>query len=198
MPEKTSNQTRIRILKISIIILAGCVVLLFLYTSRFSNKTPPVKLANNLKTADVPARIKILGINVDAAVEQVAVTADGYMDVPKHPLDVAWYKLGPRPGEIGSAVIAGHKDWKNGERAVFADLHKLKPGDNITVQNDQGAVISFIVRKIQTYNPSAEATDVFASTDGKAHLNLITCKGVWNKVTEDYSQRLVVFTDKIE
>ena len=30
-----------------------------------------------------------------------------------------------------------------------------------------------------------------------AHLNLITCEGIWNKVNDTYPQRLVIFTDEI-
>jgi hypothetical protein len=39
---------------------------------------------------------------------------------------------------------------------------------------------------------------VFASNDGGAHLNLITCAGEWNKGKKSYSERLVVFADKVE
>jgi len=34
------------------------------------------------------------------------------------------------------------------------------------------------------------------TNDGLAHLNLITCIGVWEQITQGYSQRLVVFTDR--
>jgi len=33
------------------------------------------------------------------------------------------------------------------------------------------------------------------SNDGKAHLNLITCAGVWDEVEKSHSSRLVVFAD---
>lgn len=144
----------------------------------------------------LPVRLKIPAIHVDAAIEQVAETADGSMDVPKDLFNTAWYKLGPRPGEKGSAVIDGHVDGKNGGRAVFSDLHNLKLGDKITVEDDQGAVISFVVRELRTFDPKADASDVFVSNDGRAHLNFITCFGVWDKVANNYSQRLVVFADK--
>ena len=82
----------------------------------------------------VPVRLKIPSIKVDAAVEHVGLTADGAMDVPKDYDNTAWYRLGPRPGEPGNAAIAGHVDSskKNG-RAVFWDLTKLKPGDEVFV-----------------------------------------------------------------
>lgn len=146
--------------------------------------------------SELPSRIAIPSIGIDAPIEHVSVTIDGDMDVPKLQFGTAWYKLGPRPGEIGSAVIAGHKDWKNGEDAIFANLHKLKPGDKVVVEDNRGLLITYVVRTSSTYNPDSDATNVFRSNDGKAHLNLITCQGEWDKNTEGYSQRLVVFTDK--
>jgi LPXTG-site transpeptidase (sortase) family protein len=144
----------------------------------------------------VPVRIRIPSIGLDAAIEKVALTADGFMDVPVDPLNTGWYELGPRPGETGSATISGHVNWINNPVAVFADLHNVKSGDRIIVQDDNGAFISFVVREIRSYDAEADAVDVFTSNDGKAHLNLITCDGVWDKVAKSYSQRLVIFTDK--
>lgn len=144
----------------------------------------------------LPMRLKIPGINVNAAIESVGLTSDGAVGIPKDPNNAAWYNLGPRPGEIGSAVITGHINWYYGAIGVFADLSKVRPGDKITIQDDKGAIISFVVREIRSYDASAEATDVFSSSDGKVHLNLITCEGVWDKLAKQYTQRLVVFADK--
>jgi len=143
-----------------------------------------------------PVRIRIPSIALDAAIERVALTADGSMDVPKNPKNTGWYELGAIPGETGSAVIAGHVNWWNGVTGAFELLNTLKPGDKIEVQNDKGAVISFIVREIRSYDAQADAIDVFSSDDEQSHLNLITCEGIWDKNTSQYSKRLVVFTDK--
>lgn len=143
-----------------------------------------------------PIRLKIPNINVDSAIEYVGVASNGEMDVPKVPADVAWFSPGTRPGENGSAVIAGHYDWKDGQPAVFADLSKLRPGDKLYIEDDKGAIITFVMRESRNYDPAADATGVFSSSDGRAHLNLVTCKGVWNKTSKSYSQRLVVFADK--
>jgi sortase A len=144
----------------------------------------------------LPLRLTIQEINVDAAIEQVGLTSDGLMDAPKGPAEVGWFNRGPRPGDKGSAVIAGHSGWKNNIPAVFDNLENIKPGDKVTVQDDKGAVISFVVRESRRYDPEADASDVFRSNDGKAYLNLITCVGVWNKLTKSRSERLVVFTER--
>lgn len=145
---------------------------------------------------EVSMRLKIPKIGVDAAIEQVALANDGTMDVPTSPLSVAWFELGSRPGEAGSAVIAGHYGWKEGMPAVFDNLSTLQKGDKVYVEDEKGAVTTFVVREIRTYNAAADTTAVFTSTDGKSHLNLITCKGAWSEAEKSYSDRLVVFTDK--
>lgn len=145
----------------------------------------------------LPIRLKIPKIKVNAAIEHKGLTAKGEMGVPKLPGNVAWFSLGTRPGEIGTAAMAGHVDWWNGATAVFANLKKLKIGDKIIVQDENGKDVSFIVRKIRTYSSKESAPDVFHSSDGKAHLTLITCYGAWDKNAKQYSKRLVVFADKV-
>ncbi len=147
-------------------------------------------------TSRPPVRLTIPSIAIDSAVEQVGVTVDGAMEVPKGPDTVGWYERGPRPGEIGSAVMAGHYGWKNNEAAVFDNLYTLQVGDKLYVEDDQGVTTSFVVRDRRHYDPAADASDVFTSRDGIAHLNLITCGGVWNHATQSYSERLIVFADK--
>lgn len=141
-------------------------------------------------------RLKIPVIGVDSAVIPVGLTSDGAMGVPKGPAEVAWFNLGPRPGENGSAVIAGHYGWENNIPAAFDNLHKLHKGDKISIGDENGVVTTFVVRETRIYGKDEIAPEVFSSSDGKAHLNLITCAGVWNKAEKTRSERLVVFTDK--
>lgn len=144
----------------------------------------------------VPVRIMIPSIGINAPIERVGLKPDGSMDVPKDPMNTGWYELGPRPGEIGSSVIDGHVDWWYGAPAVFPNLRNLKAGDSITIQDEFGTTFSFVVRETRTYNATANASDVFASYDGRSHLNLITCAGVWDYNSSQYSNRLVVFADR--
>ncbi len=80
---------------------------------------------------------------------------------------------------------------------MFDNLSRLVAGDTIYVQDVDGSSTTFVVRHIQTYGQLDVAPEIFYSSDGKAHLNLITCGGLWNKVTKRYPDRIVVFTDKI-
>lgn len=140
-----------------------------------------------------PARLNIPAINVNAKIQHLGVTSQGEMEVPSNTVDVGWFKLGSRPGEKGSAVIAGHIDGKNGDSGVFTNLYKLKAGDKLYIEDDKGIIISFVVRESRTYNPGY-AEEVFSLNDN-THLNLVTCDGVWDGVKKSYNKRLVVFAD---
>lgn len=165
-------------------------------TGQVGQPTGQVGLPTGQVGSGVPVRLKIPSLNIDSAIEYVGLTSDGEMDVPKDRANVAWYDLGSRPGENGSAVIAGHYGrWKNGDVAVFDNLDKLKFGDKILIESND-AIISFVVRETKSYQPEADATEVFFSSDGKAHLNIVTCEGEWNKISKSYAKRLVVFADK--
>ena len=168
----------------------------------FGSSTPaPAHVIAPSKQAEVnpglPLRLKIPKIGVDATIDYLGTTPQGEMSTPKGPSNVGWFNLGPRPGENGSAVINGHFGYKNNIPAVFDNLHALQKGDNLYTTNEKDETITFVVRELRTYTPKDNATDIFRSSDGQAHLNLITCQGVWNQSQKSYSNRLVVFTDKI-
>jgi len=150
------------------------------------------------EAAAEPKSLSIGSINVDAIIKPVGLTSSGDMDIDDNPGELAWYKLGPKPGEKGSAVIAGHYGWKNNVPSIFNDLSDLIKGDEITVSTEDGKQKKFVVTKTEKYNPDQDATDVFRSSDGKAHLNLITCSGSWVTSEQTYTKRLVVFTDYVE
>lgn len=143
----------------------------------------------------LPVRLIIPIIGVNTAIEDAYITSDGRMDVPSGSVNVAWYALGFRPGQNGSAVIGGHFGIDNGVPKVFYDLNKLKVGDKVYIADDQKNTLAFQVRSIRLFGRNDDSTPVFVSSDGLAHLNLITCEGVWNKVNDSYPDRRVVFTD---
>lgn len=209
---------RLKTLSIQILLiltLSACMVStgFLLYFVVFQNETTSnsVPIASNIASLlkqektnlpaspenfSLPARLLIPKIKVDAAMENVGLTSKGAMGAPKGPNNVAWFKLSPRPGEIGSSVLDGHSGWRGGRTAVFDNLHKLKRGDKIYVEDKNGKKVSFVVQGLKSYDPKADATAVFTSLDGLSHLNLITCEGIWNEVTRSRSKRLVVFSEK--
>lgn len=166
--------------------------------SSASNLAPTIAASHpklEVEIAGLPIRLKIPKINIESAVYNVGLTPDGAMDVNKNPNNVAWYQHGPRPGEKGSAVIAGHYGWEDGKASVFTYLYKLQKGDRILVEDDKRRITSFVMSGSRKYDPKADASDVFQAKDGE-HLNLVTCGGNWSETEQTYSDRLVVFTDK--
>lgn len=188
---------------VTLTLLIATVVFLLLVAFKVKlqyNSIPPTIQSTAIQKkrikVELPIRLSIPILNVDAVIYYVGIKSDGTMNVEKDPDKVAWYEFGPRPGENGSAVIAGHYGWIGNKGSVFNDLHTLKKGDEVSVIDVKGNNIVFVVRESRKYDPNADATIVFKSNDGKAHLNLITCEGVWIESQKTYSDRLVVFTDK--
>ncbi|KKU66630.1 MAG: Peptidase C60 sortase A and B [Parcubacteria group bacterium GW2011_GWA2_47_16] len=147
---------------------------------------------------DAPKELSIPIINVSALVQVVGIDKNGRMGLPTNFVDVGWYKYGPRPGERGSAVIAGHLDTAQDDKAVFAKLSLLKKGDDVYVLDETGRKIHFRVAKKEVYDDTKAPLDrIFDQTTTTARLNLITCDGVWNPKTKNYSERLVVYSERV-
>lgn len=163
--------------------------------------TPSNLISNNQimettfpESPGLPMRLMIPAISVNAVIQHLGVAPKGEMEIPNNIIDVGWFNLGPRPGENGSAVIAGHFDGESSKEGVFTDLDKLKEGDKIYIEDNRGISTVFVVRESRIYDPDY-VEEIFSSNDG-IHLNLITCNGIWDKTKKGYSKRLVVFADK--
>ena len=141
----------------------------------------------------IPLRLRIPKIRVDATVETVGKTTSGAMDIPVDANDVAWYGLGPLPGEPGASVIAGHVDTKRGP-AVFWSLQKLQVGDTVDVSQAGGVTHQFVVDSVQWYATDAAPLSTIFSLDGSPRLNLITCGGVFDRNQHMYDKRVVIYT----
>jgi len=177
-----------------ITVFAAFSLLLLFYPSQGVNEKLVLKSSVISKISPgAPVRLIIPQININTDIKYMGVTPYGVMEVPDNIMDVGWFKLGPHPGEKGSAVIAGHFDGKNGEAGVFTNLYKLKKGDKLYIEDDKRVLVTFIVRERRIYDPGS-ADEVFSSSDS-AHLNLVTCDGVWDGAKKSYSKRLVVFAD---
>ena len=141
----------------------------------------------------LPGRLRIPNLGINAPVEQVGKDDQNRMDVPHNIWNVAWYKLGPKPGERGNAVIDGHLDGQYGA-AVFWNLNKLKPGDRIYIQGDNRQEKVFEVFDVQTYAYSDAPMDRIFGGSNDAQLNLITCSGQYDYNKLNYDQRFVAYS----
>jgi len=187
--------------------MLGSICIFIIFSSNiFSNEQPvdPVEIfvepviREELYVQDIviPVELHIDSIEIRAQIELVGVS-DKEMGVPLIPENVGWYKFGAHPGDVGSAVLAGHVNWENNHHDVFTNLRDVAIGDTIEVKNSDEETISFLVHNIKRYPLDADTEEVFSSDDGLAHLNLITCGGSWNPIIESHELRLVVFSTKI-
>jgi sortase A len=139
-----------------------------------------------------PERLLIPKLGIDALIEPVAEDGQGRMGLPSAYEHIAWYAPGPRPGEKGNAVLAGHLTRRDLSPAVFSRLKELSPGDEIRVVAS-GATRTFRVTAMRSFPYDAEPPpEVFGPTEG-THLNLITCEGAWDQSKRTFTERLVVF-----
>ena len=146
-------------------------------------------------TFGTPAKIQIPKLGVDTTVEEVGMDANGNMDVPKDPNNVAWYRLGYKIGGNGSAVIAAHFDKPSGAPAVFYHLSSLQPGDAIKISDESGNVLTYRVTESTAYPYDNFPLQKVFNTPGAPTLNLITCDGTWDRTKKTYSNRLVIFSE---
>ncbi len=145
------------------------------------------------------ARLLIPALGVDAPIEPVGILSNGALSVPrKNPwTGVGWYKDGPVPGQLGSAVIDGHLDRPRGVPAVFWNLHQLHIGDRVTIVSAQGEALHFHVLQLQVYQPDkAPLAKIYGDTSGR-YLNLITCAGSWVPSQHQTAERLIVYTQML-
>jgi sortase A len=163
-------------------------------TTKQTETSPKV---NQQQSPSLPKTFIVPKLGINAPVEHVGMDSKGAMDVPKNADNVAWYKLGYKVGDKGSAVIAGHFDKVDGSPAVFYNLTSLTKGDEILVRDEAGKEFKYKVTSKQTFNfDEVPLNEVFASSD-KARLNLITCDGVFDKNAKNYSKRTVIYSELI-
>lgn len=148
-------------------------------------------------TAD-PMKIRIPSVNIEADFEgPVGLNKDQTIGVPDSYEEVGWYMYGPKPGELGPAVVLGHVDSYQGP-AVFYALGQTEVGDTVEIEREDGSVATFEItrldRRSQSDFPTAE---VYGDID-YAGLRLITCTGTYDHGTLRYSHNLIVYAKLTE
>ena len=151
-------------------------------------------IPRDLPPAEEPVTMRIPKIGIDTTIQQTGLNGKGNMGVPTNFTDVAWYKHGTIPGQIGSSVIDGHVDNGLGLAGVFKNLDKVVKGDDVYIVTKAGRQLHFVVDEVDTYPYKSVPLDMLFSRADDARLNLITCGGTWVKTDKTYDHRLVVYT----
>ena len=125
----------------------------------------PTTASNWFKVSqgDPVARIQIGAIGVDAYV----VAGTRVEDLKKGPGHFPGSVL---PGQVGNSVIAGHRTTYG---AVFGDLDRVQPGDQVVVTIPTGDRYVYTVTSSEVLQPDAVASVMGWTED--AQLTLFTC-----------------------
>lgn len=145
-----------------------------------------------------PTQVKIPKINADSSLISVAVNKDGQMAVPSvnQPMQAAWYRLSPVPGDVGPAIILGHIDG-NHQPGIFNHLKELSPGDEILVSRSDGKDVKFVVdHTVQVPKDQFPADAIYGNTT-TPQLRLITCGGVFDHAAHSYTDNIVVYANLV-
>jgi hypothetical protein len=151
----------------------------------------PISVSAVLQTPK-PVWLTIPAIGVKAPIINLGLNPDGTLQVPRTTTVAGWYTGSPRPGAIGSAVIAGHVDSRTGP-GIFFWLKNLRPGDRIYVRRADGTLAVFTVTEVRKYPKSNFPTPLVYGPVPDAELRLITCGGTFDYARGSYLSNVVVY-----
>jgi sortase (surface protein transpeptidase) len=143
-----------------------------------------------------PVALAIPAIGVRTPLEKLGRTPQGTLQVPTSTTVAGWYTGSPRPGEIGSSIIAGHIDSTLGP-GVFFRLRLLRPGDLVYVRRADGTLAVFRVYAEHMYAKTRFPTEQVYGPVPDAELHLITCGGVFDSATGSYLSNVVVYATQV-
>lgn len=139
-----------------------------------------------------PIGLTVASIGVDTPLIGAGVLDDGTVAVPPDPAIAGWFTGGPRPGELGPAVIMGHVDSKKSGPGVFWRLRDLAVGADVVVHTTTGDVQFVVTAREQVAKDAFPTERVYGPVPGRA-LRLITCGGSFNRDIGHYRDNIVVY-----
>jgi sortase (surface protein transpeptidase) len=144
-----------------------------------------------------PVHLSIPAIGVSVKLSEVGLKSNGSVQVPTSYHVPGWYKDGPAPGQIGSAVILGHVDSVAGA-GVFYRLNDLRVGDRVTVTLKDSTKVTFKVIGLREYEKNTFPERLVYGPRSYSALQLVTCGGIFDSKTGHYLSNIVVFTKMIK
>ena len=140
---------------------------------------------------DAPVLVEVPSIGASGPVRPGGVDDTGGLEIPGDANELVWWRYGPTPGEPGSAVIAGHLDWKH-VLGVFNRLADTNPGDIVTVTYASGRTQAFVIDAVELVDKPAVAVNDTFRRDGDPVLRLVTCGGDFDYSAHHYKSNVVV------
>jgi len=144
-----------------------------------------------------PVAVALPRLGVRSELDPLQLQPDGQLQAPPRWNVAGWYVEGPRPGQPGPAIIAGHVDGPDGP-AVFWRLKELRPGDRIEISRADGSTAVFaMTRSLIVPKDRFPTAEVYGPTP-HAELRLITCDGGFDRGSGHYLDNLVVFATEVD
>lgn len=159
-----------------------------------SSTTVPAAPTGVARSAPVALSIPAIGVSV--LVSQLGLNPDQTVQVPTDFQVPGWYRLGPSPGQVGSAVILGHVDSYQGP-AVFFNIRQLVVGDAVDVTLADGVVADFAVTSVAMYPKDQFPAQQVYGSHGSIGLQLVTCGGTFDSQTGHYLSNIVAYTSLV-
>jgi sortase (surface protein transpeptidase) len=144
-----------------------------------------------------PVSLTIPAIGVKTSIIHLGLEANGTLQVPSSTTVVGWYTDSPRPGAVGSAVIAGHVDSYTGP-GVFYFLRDLKAGERVYVTRADKSVAVFSVTSVESYAKAAFPSSIVYGPAPDAELRLITCGGAFDRTTGHYLSNVIAYATLVQ
>ncbi len=143
-----------------------------------------------------PVHLSIPALGISTAVGLLGLQRDGQVMVPTTVHTVGWFRDGPTPGVVGSAVILGHVDSFRGP-GIFFELKTMRTGDLIRVTLADHVVVTFVVTRVVQFAKTHFPDRLVYGPHGTRSLNLVTCGGVFDHATGSYESNVVVFSTMV-
>jgi hypothetical protein len=159
-------------------------------------KDIPSKVAPLVAVRSTPVELRIPAIALSVSLSTLGLNANGTVQVPTDIQQPGWYRLGPSPGQEGSAVILGHVDSYQGP-AVFFKLRSLVAGDMVDVTLADGITAQFKVTSVAMYLKTSFPAQAVYASKGFSALQLVTCAGTFDTQAGHYLSNIVVYTSLV-
>ena len=134
---------------------------------------------------------------IRAAVVEVGLTPDGAMGSPDNPFVVGWFDRSAVPGQLGNALLGGHRDYQDREGNVDVGvcwkLDETRVDDQL-LMFDQSTNRYYVydIVEIANIRPESKEAVKYLSQTRESVVTLITCSGDFDDETHSYAERIVV------
>lgn len=137
-----------------------------------------------------PIRLDIPSAHLEQGpVEAVEVNEQSRLVPPASA--VGWYRNEAGLGRPGSALFVGHIAY-DGENGPFRRLEAVRPGDEVSVELEDGSSYTYVVESAAVYRKEAVPFEALVASSGPDRIALVTCTGSFDERKRSYDSNLVV------